>query len=452
MHVIIIGGGKIGLSIAKSLTNEGHDIVLVDESPDVLEEAVAAMDIKGVCGNGISYDVLDEAGAKKAYLIIATTESDEKNILACMVARHMGTHHSIARVRNPDYSRQLTFMRDELGLSMMVNPELAVANEISRMLRFPAATRVETFNRGRVELVEIALTAESTLVGKVLSSLYSHYKASVLVCAIRRGDEVIIPNGATVLQEGDVVYITASRAELSVFFKAIGLIHTRMKNVLIIGGGTIAHYLTQQLLDSGINVKIIETNRDRCVELSETFPKATIIHGDGADQDVLIAEGIAGMDACISLTGMDEENILISRFASLKNVPKVITKINREALIGILGSLGNESVVNPKQTTANLILQYVRAKQNTDGSNIRTLYRLVDEQVEALEFIVSGNSRALGIPLRDLSLRPEILVACIVRGNKVIVPGGNTVIQEKDSVIVVTAHQHLHDFEDILQK
>ncbi len=450
MDIIIVGGGKVGVTLTKHLCSEEHNIVLIDTKDTRIEEIVNAYDVMGVCGNGASLDVLREAGADKASLIIATTGSDELNILCCLIARKLGTRHSIARVRGPEYSKQLGFMRDELGISMMVNPELNTANEISRMLRFPAALKIESFNKGRIELVELHLGENSPLCGLTLSELYAKYQVKILVCAVERDGQVFIPNGQSVLQSHDRIHITASRPELSSFCKAIGVIQNRIRDVLIVGGGTIAYYLAQQLIDSGMRVKIIEQDEKRCTFLSEALPRCTIVCGDGTDQDVLQEEGLAHTDACVMLTGIDEENILMTLYARHQHVGKVITKVNRSHLVDLMNSMGSESIVSPQNTVTNMILQYVRAKHHVQGGTVRTLYRLVGGQVEALEFSVSGQNRALGTPLCDLKLKSGLLIACIVRGNKIIIPNGQSQFQENDSVIVITQNQLLRDFDDIL--
>lgn len=451
MNIIVVGGGKVGSTLIQYLCKEDHDVVLIDTNPKIIENLVNTYDIMGVCGNGASCDVLSEATVSKAYLIIATTQSDELNILCCMIARKMGARHCIARVRNPDYAQQLVFMRDELQMSMMVNPEFDAANEISRMLRFPAAIKLESFAKGRVDLAEIQVQPRGKLDGLSLSQLYQLYRIKVLICAVQRNDKVYIPNGDFLLKAGDKIHITATHSELNAFFNAIGLVKNRVKNVLIIGGGTIAYYLTRQLTEMGMSVKIIEQDEKRCISLSENLPRADVILGDGTDQDVLIEEGIETADACVALTGIDEENILISMYANMKKVNKVITKVNRKPLLELMGSLGNESIISPKAITANLILQYCRAKQNSDGSNVKTLYKLVNDQVEALEFIVTDKNHAVGIPLKDLPLKQDLLIAAICRNNKTIIPNGNDRIQPNDSVIVVTTNQFLRDFDDILK-
>lgn len=451
MHIIVIGGGKVGITLIEHLAKEGHDIVLIDNDPKVVESIINQFDIMAICGNGATCGILTEAGVAKTNLVISVTHSDELNILCCMVAKRMGARHTIARVRNPDYASQLYFMRNELGLSMMINPEFEAANEISRILRFPSAIKLDTFAKGRVELVEIKIAAGSPLSGMPLRALHGKYHVQVLVCAVQRGDEVFIPTGDFVLQEGDKIHITASHAELAAFFKELGIFKNKVKTVLIIGGGKIAFYLARQLCEMGMKVKIIEQDKQRCVELSEMLPKAMILQGDGTDQSLLLEEGLQQVDALVALTGIDEENIIVSIYACLKQVDKVVTKVNRNSFTDILESIGLESVIAPKNITANNIVRYVRAKQNSVGSSVQTLYKLVNDKVEALEFIVSDNSLLIGKTLKDLQLKDNLLVASIIRRGKLIFPRGSDTIEANDSVVVVTTNQFLRDLRDILR-
>ncbi len=451
MKIVIVGDGKVGATLTEHLSKEGHDVVVIDQNPKVVEEMVNQYDVMGISGNGASYGVLMEAGANKANLLIAATSSDELNILSCMVSKKIGARHTIARVRNPEYSQQLVFLREELGLSMVVNPEMETATEICRLLRFPSAINIETFARGRVELAEIKVNPGSALDHQPLYNLPDRLRVKILICAVQRDGKVIIPDGNFILQAGDKIHVTASHAELATFFKILGIYKQRARNVMIVGGGKIAHYLAFQLLDAGMQVKIIELDRQRCHALSEWLPKATIIHGDGTDQELLLQEGIEQMDAVVSLTGMDEENILISMYAQSLKRDKVVTKINRLAFLDMLGNMGLDTIVSPKTIAANRIIRYVRAMHNSTGSSVQTLYKLVGGQVEALEFIVAENAKFVGIPLKDLKTKPNILLACIIRNNKVIIPRGNDTMEPRDSVIVVTNSQYLRDLSDILE-
>ncbi len=451
MNIIIVGGGKVGLSLVQNLRYEDHDISLIDPNSSVIEYTTTEYDVLGIEGSGACHEDLLAAGADKADLLIATSAQDELNILSCIMAKRMGTHRCIARVRDPKLSTHLPFLRDELGLSAMVNPELYAAGEISRIIRMPSAIKVDSFAKGRIDLAEIKVEEGSALDGLTLFKLPTTYKSRVLICAVTRDDDVIIPSGDFVLRAGDRIHVTASHADLSSFFKEQGAAVSRIRDVMIIGGGRIAYYLTRQLLDSGIRVKIIEIDPERCLWLSDAFPKATVICGDGTDQDLLISEGLNTVDACVALTGLDEENIILSMFAKSQSDAKVITKVNKPSLKKMTGSVGLDSLISPMQLTANMIVQYVRAVQNSGGSHISTLYKLVDDRVEAIEFVARAGSKILGITLRELMLKKDLLIAGIIRGNKVIIPSGNDCVMKNDSVIVVTTNRFFQDLDEIVE-
>ncbi len=449
MNILIVGCGKAGSVLAQTLCSEGHDVTVMDTDPEIVRTLVDHFDVQGICGNGLILKDLEEAGVENTNIIIAMTESDEINIMCCLMARKSGARHSIARVRNPAYAEQMVFMREELGVSMMVNPEFQTANEIARMLRYPNALHVETFAKGRLELAELKVSEGGLLDGIQLMDITRKLKLHLLICAVKRDDDIFIPDGSCTLQAGDRIYITATHSELSKFYKQVGDLKNRFRSAVIVGGGRISFYLTNQLLELGMHVKIIEQNLERCEQLSEWFPKAKVICADGTDQEILLEEGIADADAFITLTGIDEENIILSLYGKTLGVDKVVTKINRLSLLPISDSVGLENVVSPKNTTAALILQYVRAKQNSESSNIITLYRLSDNRLEAVEFIVRNDPDYVGIPLRDLRVRPGFLIAGIIRGNKLVVPSGNDCLKVNDSVVVVTTNNKLSDLEDI---
>ena len=450
MYIVVIGMGKVGTALTESLSGEGHDIVVIDNKPDVIENAVNKSDVMALLGNGATYRVQKEAGVEKAELLIAVTPSDELNILCCMIGRKIGAKNTIARVRNPEYSSQLLFMRNELGLSMMINPEYEAASEISRILRFPSASRIDYFAKGRVDLVEFKLPQNSMLGGQPINMLYKKTKAKVLVCTVQRDKEVVIPDGNFILQDGDRISVAASHVDLASFFKNVGVFKQKIKNVLLIGGGKISYYLARQLLEIGISVKIIEQDRQRCMDLSDLLPRATIVCGDGTDQSLLLEEGITQTDACVALTGIDEENIIVSVYAAIKGVIKVVTKITRTSLKDILDSVGLESIISPKELTASIILRYVRALQNSVGSNIQTLHKLGADNVEALEFRVTKNVRLTNIALKNLSLKKNLLIASIIKRDRVVIPSGDDTLEPGDSVIVVTSNNTLRDLQDIL--
>ncbi len=451
MKIIIVGCGKVGSLLTSHISKEGHDVIVVDTDQQIIENVVNEYDVMGVAGNGASNKVLEEAGVKDTDLLIAVTATDELNILCCMIARHLGAKHTIARVRNPEYGEQITAMQSEFGISMVVNPEYDAAHEILRIIQFPAALKVDTFAKGSVDMVEIMLDREHPLCGRRLSELSSIYKVSVLVCAVRRGDKVTIPSGDFVLAENDVIYITASHPELVSFFKALGIAEKRIRSVMIVGGGKIAFYLAEMLISLGIQVKIVERERERAEQLSELLPKAMIINGDGTDSDTLLEEGVDQVDALVSLTGIDEENIIISMFAGTRKVDKVITKINHLDMMKMLSTIGLDCIVSPKNISSNNILRYLRGIENSDGSSIQTLYRLVDDSVEALEFTASDGFGFLSVPIKEMRLRKNLLLACIIRGGRILYPHGADTIEAGDSVIVVAhSEEKLRDLTDIL--
>jgi len=452
MKVVIVGDGKVGSTIARQLSGEGHDIIVIDNNTKVLDTASQTMDIMSVEGNGASMAVQKRAGVPEADLLIAATSLDEVNMLSCLVGKKVGVKNTIARVRNPEYYEQIRELKEELGLSMAVNPELAAAMEISRLLRFPSALKIEMFARGRVELVEIKIAHGSVLDGMPLWAIYKEFQVKVLICAVQRGGEVFIPSGDFVLQEGDKINLTAPHMEITKFFRTIGIFRTGVKSVMILGGGRLAYYLAKDLISMHVRVKIIEMDYNRCEYLCEMLPEAVIIHGDGTDKDLLMEEGLDKTDALVCLTGMDEENIVVALYGKARKVSKVIAKINRISFNEILDNLDIDGFISPKTIAANNIVRYVRAMQNSAGSsNVEALHRLVNGQVEALEFKVKKASPVVGIPLKDLKTRSGVLVATIIRGNRIIIPGGNDAIEEGDSVIIVTTHKHLMDLKDILK-
>lgn len=451
MKIVIIGDGKVGYKLAKQLSVENYDVVLIDSNEKKLRFAIDHLDISCVAGNGADAEVQKQADVPHADLVIACTSADECNMLSCLIARRLGARHTIARVRNPVYYRQIGLLKEDLHLSMAVNPELIVANEISRLLLFPDASKIETFVKGRVELIEFPVCAQSRLVGRSLAEMYDRFQVQVLVCAVEHGDEVIIPDGYYVLRPGDRLHITASHAEIERFFKMHGNHKEKIRKVIICGGGRVAYYLSKQLCALGMQVKIIERNEARCEELCELLPRAVIIQGDATDHDLLIEEGADAADAFVALTGMDEENIIVSLFAKKQGIGKIITKINEDRRAHIVEDFGIDSVVSAKAATADSILSYVRARKNSQGSaNVETMYQLVDDKVEALEFIVKSATRYTGIPLKDLQLRSNNLIACIARKNQIIIPNGDDCIEPGDSVIVVTMEPHVEDIADIL--
>ena len=454
MRIVVVGAGKVGRVLTEQLAAEKHDIVVIDQDSDLIESLVNIYDVRGVAGNGGCYDIQKDAFEDGADLLIATTSSDETNILACLVAKKLGTPHTIARIRNPEYEKQLHFMREELGLSMVVNPEKATAREIARVLRFPSAIKREQFCRQRFELVEYRINEGNPLVGLQLSDLYRNIRVKILICAVARGQQTIIPTGATVLQKGDKIYLTASARELERFFRKLNIFKARANNIMIVGASRIAYYLVKELQDIQKRVTVIDSNAARCQTMSEKFPSALVIHGDGADSELLSEERISEMDALVPLTGLDETNIILAMYASQFPNCKVVAKINRPSFADLANQKGLvDSVVSTAAVTSETIARYVRAMQNSfDSDNIKTLHRLVGGRVEALEFNVGPGLPFIGVPLKDLNLREGLLVAGIVRQNGApVIPSGADALQEGDDVVIVTTDTTLHALRDIVK-
>ena len=451
MKIVIIGAGKIGLSLASCLFEDGNDIVLVDTNSKAIEDAVNSLDINGIVGNGVNITVQNDAGVSRSDVLIATTGSDEINMLCCLIAKKLGVKRTVARIRDPEYSRQFILMLDMMGLDYAVNPEMESAAEMSRLLRYPAAISIDTFAKGRVDLAEMIIKANSPLCSVKIKDIHKHIKSRLLVCAIQRGEEVIIPNGESVILEGDKIHFTAGHEQLVSFFGESNAYARKVRRVLIIGGGRIAYYLARRLLDSGMTVKIVEKDEKRALELKDILPKTDIILGDGTDQRLLDEIGFSQFDACVAATGVDEENIIISMFAKTFDMGKIITKISKSTMLDMLGNIGVDTVISPRQVTENLILSYVRGLKNAEGSSVVTLHKVVGGKVEALEFNVRQQSKVTDIPLKDLPLKPGTLIAGIIRGRKTIVPGGLDEIQKGDRVIVLSGGDRLSDLTDIVK-
>lgn len=452
MRIIIVGCGKVGRTITEQLSLEGNDITVIDKKSTVVHDVTNNYDVMGVVGNGASHLVQKEAGIEEADLLIAVTESDELNLLCCLIAKKAGDCSTIARVRNPMYSNEVNFIKEELGLSMTINPECAAATEIARILRFPSAIKIDTFAKGRVELLKFKIEEGSMLHGCSLIEVSKTLKTDILVCAVEREDEVMIPNGSFVLQANDVISIVASPRNARDFFKKIGVETHQVKNVMIVGGGTMAYYLSKQLLSMGIDVKIVEKDKERCEVLSELLPKAVVINGDATNQDVLLEEGIRHCESFVSLTGIDEGNIFLSLFAKNCSKAKVVTKINRISFDDIINKFNLGSLIYPKNITAEYIVRYVRALKNSIGSNVETLYRIIENKAEALEIVIHEGASVVGVPLQELPLKDNILIACINRDGKIITPNGQSEIEVGDTVIIVTTEPGIQDISDILKR
>ncbi len=451
MKIIIVGCGKVGSTLAAQLSEEGNDIVIIDQREERVRNLSNEYDIMGVVGSGSSHGVQEEAGIESADLLIAVTGSDELNLLCCLIAKKAGNCHTIARVRSPEYNQEARFIQEELGLAMVINPELAASAEIARLLRFPSAIKVETFAKGRIELLQFRIGPHSVLHNMQVSKITSTLRCDVLICAVTRGDQVVIPDGNFTLQEYDIVSFVASPKKASQFFRKIRVQTNQVKDALIVGGSTTTYYLAKQLLAMGIGVKIVERDRNRCEVLSDSLPEANIVCGDGTEQHLLREEGLEQVDSFVALTDVDEENILLSLYVSdlFPNI-KTIAKVNSVTFNRIIEKLNLDRIVDPKSITAEYIVRYVRAMKNSIGSNVETLYRLVNNKMEALEFNIRENAPVLNTPLENLHLRKNLLIACIIRNRKLIMPRGQDQIILGDKVVVVTTNTGLNDISDIL--
>ena len=450
MKIILVGGGKVGTALARQLSEEGHNVTVIDTNKPRVEHISEAYDVMGIVGNGASISTLYEAGIEEADVFIAITGSDELNLLCCMFAKKAGHCHTIARVRNPSYSHELEFIKKQTGISAIVNPEMAAAMEISHLLRFPGASKIDTFADGRVRLIKCALTEAQGMDGMAIRDILSRLGSDVLVCAVERGADVLIPNGDFVLRNGDQVTFLATQERARDFFQKINLPVRPVKNALIVGGGAIAFYLSQELLENKVRVRIVERDPARCMQLAEELPEAQILNEDGSNRDFLLSEGLGSAEAFVALTNIDEENVLLTLFAKKHSKGKLVTKINRLEFDDIISGLELGSIVYPKYMTCDYIVQYVRALQNEAGSNVKTLYRILDDRVEALEFTVHEESKATGVPLSRLRLKQNLLLCCIMRGEQILIPRGGDEIQVGDNVIVVTLEHGLHDLRDIV--
>ena len=452
MHIIVAGCGKVGTTILSNLVKEGHDVVAIDADAAIIAEVNNIYDVMGVCGNGTDCDTLAEAGVDKAEMFVAVTGSDEMNMLSCYIAKKMGARNTIARIRNPEYNdKSLGFLRQNLDLSMSINPELLAAQELYNILKLPLAAKIETFSQRKFEMIELLLKKDSPMVGQTLWQLRKKHPANFLIACVQRGEDVIIPDGRFVLQEGDHIGLTAEPRELQKLLRALAIQQKPVKNVMILGASRTAYYLAKMLLDGGSSVKIIEKNPERCKAFCQDLPKATVLCGDGAQQELLMEEGLSTTDAFVALTGMDEQNILISFFAGSQNVPKVISKVNRPELATMAKRLGLDSIISTRSVVSDVLVQYARALQNSMGSSIETLYRLMDDKAEALEFIVRDDFPMLHVPLKDMPLKSNILVVGILRQRQAIIPSGEDKILPGDRVVVLTTQYRLHDLSDIVK-
>lgn len=451
MKIIIAGCGKIGSSVLKSLAAEGHDVTAIDKKSEVITSLTNLYDVMGVCGNAADCETLMEAGADGCGLFAAMTDSDELNMLSCFLAKKMGAQNTIARIRNPEYNdSSLGFLRQHLELSMSINPELGAARELYNILKFPSALKIETFSRRNLEMIEFRLSEDSDLSGMSLIEIRKKYNANFLITCVQRGEDVYIPNGYFRLEAGDKIGLTASLSEMQKLLRMLNSLRRQARNILILGGSRTAYYLAKMFEAAGNTAKIIEQDEQRCQELASALSGTTVIHGNGAEQELLMEEGLSECDAFIALTGMDEENILLGIFASQQKVPKTIVKINRDELAAMARKIGIESVVSPKEITSNILVQYARALENSSGSAVETLYKIFDGKAEALEFIAAADSKLTGMPLKNLRLKPNVLLGGIMRGRRTIIPTGSDTILPGDRVVVISSGNRLNDLTDIL--
>ena len=450
MNIIIVGSGKVGFTLAEQLVKEEHDVTIVDTDEEALRRAGDQLDIMTVRGNGVSASALREAGAGEADLLVAATNSDEVNMVCSLAAKSMGAKYTIARIRNQEYTSSVAELRQNLKIDMVINPENTTAVEISRLLRFPSAANIETFCRGMVELMGFRLQEGDFLVGAPLRDLPGQVKKlSLLFCAVERGGEVSIPNGAFVPQAGDKLYMIGRPDSLDQFFRLLGRYTPKVKQVFLVGGGKVSMYLADILDRMGIRLKILELDEERCRLISERFPRVTVIHGDGTDSELLDSENLTACDAFVALTDRDEDNLIIALYAMQQGLPKVITKCNRQSYAGIVRSLGLDSVISPKFVTASNIVHVVRGLQNSQGSVMNSLHRIAGGEAEAMEFTVGPATKHLGVPLKDLKLRPGVLLAVIVRGREIIIPQGSSFLREGDQVIIIARESGILDLNAI---
>ncbi|MBQ3079661.1 MAG: Trk system potassium transporter TrkA [Clostridia bacterium] len=452
MRIIIVGCGKMGLLLAERLIAEKHDVTLIDRDEAVLEHAMDTLDALTIKGNGVSVATLQEADIKHTDIVIATTVSDETNMLCCLTSKLQGAKYTIARIRDPEYLTSLHFITKELFINYVVNPERATAREISRMLRLPFAASIETFARGRVEMVEIRATGREPFVEIPLKDLYKKHSSlpRVLFCAIERSGRAIIPKGDFIIHSGDKVFIASDTPTISAFFKAMGKDTRGVHDAMIVGGSRIAYYLAQLLQDSGVKTTIIENKPHKARWLSEELKDATIIQGDGTDQQLLLSEGLSDAQSFITLTDRDEENLMAGMYASRHTKGKVIVKSNRTSYSELLKDMGLESIISPTQIACNIVLRTVRARANADGTTVERMYSLIGGNAEALEFIPRAGASYLGIPLKNLKIHENVLVAVIVRSGHVLVPFGDDTIEADDHVVIITKEMGIVDLGDVI--
>lgn len=452
MKIIVVGNGKIGSLISEYLVQEGHDVVAVDTQERVLKSLQNRLDLMCIHGNGATANILIEAGVRDSDLVLSVSDKDELNLLCCLIARKLGAKHTIARVRTPEYSEQMDLIKDDLGLSMVINPDLTTAQEIFALLRYPNVISVEKFSKGRFELAEMLIDVDCLLTSAPLHTIMSSQGFRALICTVRRGSETIIPNGDFQIRKGDVISLSAQSEDMEDALKAAGIKSRIPRKVMIVGAGRIAVYLMEMMRKIGMNPTVIEIDNERCREISTRFPNALVIKSDGAEKETLIEEGISDTDAFLALTGTDEVNILLGMNAINYNIQKVFTKISRNSLLELTESGEAGTVVSPGRIIADRVLSYVRATSSTGHGDLEALYHVANGTAEVVEFsVIENNSRLTNIPLKDLRLKKDLLVCCIIRDGKALIPGGNDTILKDDHLVVVTANGRLTSLNDILR-
>ena len=450
MKIIIVGIGKLGEYLAKSLVRDGNEVTLIDLNFNKTKDVINNEDVNYICGNGLDSDVLLEAGIADANLLISVTNKDEQNVMCCLLGKTLGCKHTIARIRTPEYSNSMSILKEKLGLSMVINPELLTAAKIARALSTPSAVDETTFFKGRIQVVTLKVKEDSNLIGETLNSLSKKFD-QLIICAIERDNETIIPQRDTTFQVNDKVHITGSNKFINKFLTYANLIKRKVKKVMICGGSDTAIYLTNILISMGISVRIIEVDEQRCKVLSEKLPEALIINGDMSDQNVLYEEGLEEIDAIITLTSIDEENIVCSMFASMNNVPKIITKINHIQLDGVVEKANIDTVITPHKIANNQIVQYVRAKNHGEKSSCEAIYKFDDDTFEMLEYKIEEDFKGIGKKIKDMKIKDGIIIVAILRGKKVIFPNGSHEILEKDTIVVIDKNDTVREINDIMR-
>ncbi len=453
MNIIVVGCGKVGSAIVEQLVKENHNIVVIDKDRAVLNKINENYDCLAIVGNGAVKSVLDDAGLNRADLLIACTSNDEINMLTCLIAHKNPKCKTISRIRNPEYTNEISYLRNELYLSYTINPELAAANEMVRLMRYSSTISSESFFKGQVNLLKIVVSNNSPLIGISLYEMSQKLNCNLIVCIIERGEDIIIPRGSDIIMAGDKISFVADHKGAIRFFKEAGVDYFQIKSVLIVGGGKVTYYLINNIknqLDK-VDIKVFDKDKSICEDLAVKFPGISVINGDGSDKRILLQEGIETVDAFLPLTGIDEENIVLALFAKKIGKGKLITKINRTNFIESLKELDIGSIINPENIVSSMILKQIRSLENTQGSNIERLYKLCDDKVEALEFFVSKDSQITNLKIKNLKIKKDILLACIYRNNKIIIPNGEQEIMKGDKVIVISKNQIVNDIVDILE-